>query len=293
MLRGTMVAVITPMKSNRIDERALRRLVRFHEDRSTDVIVPCGTTGESATLSYEEHENVIEIVVDEADDLTVMPGTGSNSTHEAKRLTQHALEVGADYGLAITPYYNKPPQRGMINHFRTLASDVNLDLVLYNVPSRTGINLEPETVAELSEVNGIVGIKEASGDISKIAEICRLTPDDFSVLSGDDSMTLPLLSVGGHGVVSVLANLLPDKVSDVVKAWQKSSPVRAREKFQELIPLMNAMFWETNPMPVKAGAYFMGLCEKNIRSPLSWLDEEYHEPLKDLLRDQGVNLENE
>ena len=290
MLSGSMVALITPMKNNSVDEDTLRELVRRQEKAGTDVLVPCGTTGESATLTYEEHENVIEIVVDEAEEWDVMPGTGSNSTHEAIRLTEHARSVGCENALVITPYYNKPPQHGMIEHFEEVANSVEIDIVLYNVPSRTGINLEAETVAHLAEHPYIVGVKEASGDMTQIAEICRTTPDNFAVLSGDDAMTLPLLSVGGAGVISVVANLVPAEMNELVTAWQKGQPARAREQHQKLLPLMQAMFWETNPIPVKAGAAMLDLCEPEIRSPMAELSEEYREPLADILTDLEMTV---
>jgi 4-hydroxy-tetrahydrodipicolinate synthase len=290
MLTGSMVALITPMRNDTVDEQALRELVDRQEEAGTDVIVPCGTTGESATLTYEEHENVIEIVVDQADECKVMPGTGSNSTHEAIRLTEHARDVGCNHVLVITPYYNKPPQHGMINHFERIADAVEVNMILYNVPGRTGINLEAETVATLSNHEYITGIKEASGNMTQISEICRTTPDDFSVISGDDAMTLPLLSVGGVGVISVIANLVPGEVKTMIDAWQSGGVDRARAQHQKLLPLMNAMFWETNPIPVKAGAAMLDLCEPEIRSPQSELSEEFREPLADILRDLGLTV---
>jgi 4-hydroxy-tetrahydrodipicolinate synthase len=291
MLTGSMVALITPMKNDTVDERALRRLVRRQEDAGTDVLVPCGTTGESATLTYEEHKDVIEIVVDEAEESEVMPGTGSNSTHEAIHLTEHARDVGCEHVLVITPYYNLPPQHGLIDHFKRIANSVEVNLILYNVPGRTGTNLEPETVATLADHPYIVGVKEASGDITQISEICRTTPDDFAVLSGDDAMTLPLLSVGGVGVISVVANLVPDNMKKLVTAWQKGKPVKAREQHQNLLPLMNAMFWESNPIPVKAAAAMIGLCEPDIRSPQAELSEKYRAPLADLLRELELTVD--
>ncbi|MFB6226914.1 MAG: 4-hydroxy-tetrahydrodipicolinate synthase [bacterium] len=290
MLEGSMVALITPLKNDSIDERALRRLVRRQEDNGTDVLVPCGTTGESATLTYEEHKNVIEIVVDEADECSVMPGTGSNSTHEAIELSEHANEVGCDTVLVISPYYNCPEQHGMINHYETLANSVEVNIVLYNVPGRTGVNIDAETVIELAEHPYIVGVKEASGDLEQISKICSETPEDFAVLSGDDAMTLPLMAVGGSGVISVLANLVPSKVNDLVTAWHKGEPSRARQHHQELLPLMEAMFWETNPIPVKAGAAMLDLCESEIRSPMTKLSQEYREPLADELENIGLTV---
>lgn len=290
MLSGSMVALITPLKNDSVDERALRRLVRRHEDRGTDVLVPCGTTGESATLTYDEHKNVIEIVVDEAQDCEVMPGTGSNSTHEAIHLTEHAQDVGCETVLVITPYYNCPEQHGMIDHYTTLANSVEVNIVLYNVPGRTGVNLDADTVVELADHPYIVGVKEASGDMNQISRICSETPEDFAVLSGDDSMTLPLLAVGGSGVISVLANIVPSEVNQLVTAWQKGQPVQAREQHQKLLPLMDAMFWETNPIPCKAAASMLDLCEPEIRSPMTWLSEKYHEPLAEELRNVGLTI---
>ncbi len=293
MLKGSMVALVTPLKNDRVDEKSLRRLVRFQEKHNTDVLVPCGTTGESATLDYQEHEHVVEIVADEAENAAVMAGSGSNSTHEAIRLTQHAEETGCEYALVITPYYNKPPQRGMYEHYRRIADAVDIDIVVYNVPSRTGINLEPETVIDLSEIPNIVGVKEASGVVGQAAEIARQTGEDFSVLSGDDSLTLPLLSVGGKGVVSVLANVLPEKISDLVKAWHKGNPVKARRIHQELLPLMDAMFWETNPIPVKAAVSMRGLCRNELRLPMTELSTEKLSALRDLLAEKGVDLDEQ
>lgn len=288
---GSMVALITPFKNGKVDEKSLRRLVRFQEENQTDVLVPCGTTGESATLSHEEHERVIEIVVDEADEAKILAGTGSNSTHETVRLTRHAQEVGCDGGLIITPYYNKPPQRGMAEHFRLVANSVDMDLVFYNVPSRTGINLEASTVVDLSSVPNIVGVKEASGDINQVSEICIETPDDFVVLSGDDSLTLPILSVGGTGVVSVVANIIPKRVHELVWSWKKANQARSREIHQEIFPLMQQMFLETNPIPVKFAASRMRLCEAEIRSPLSQLSNEYQDLLLRTMKSLELSID--
>lgn len=285
---GSMVALITPFDDGEVDESTLRQLVRRQEEGGTDVLVPCGTTGESATLSYEEHEQVIEVVVDEADEADVLAGTGSNSTHEAKRLTRHADEVGCDGALVITPYYNKPPQRGMESHFRAVADEVDLPLVLYNVPSRTGINLDPDTVARLATHPSIVGIKEASGGVDQGASIERMTPDDFNVVSGDDGLTLPLISLGAEGVVSVAANLVPSRISRMVRLARQGDFDQARELHQQLMPLFEALFFETNPIPAKEAAGMMGLCEPEVRSPLARLSEGPRDGLKSVLEDLGV-----
>lgn len=291
MIDGSMVALITPLKNDRIDEKALRGLVNYEEENGIDVLVPCGTTGESATLSYEEHEQVIEIVADESSRSRVMAGTGSNSTHEAIKMSKHAQEVGCDALLVITPYYNKPPQRGMAAHFRQIADEVDIDIVLYNVPSRTGINLEAQTVARLAEHPNINGIKEASGDVGQVSEIITNTPDDFVVVSGDDSLTLPILSVGGSGVVSVIANIVPDRVSELVHSYQQGNHRRTREIHQEIFPLMQAMFWETNPIPVKAAASKLGLCRNELRSPMTELDTSLEKRLVDLMGTVGIDID--
>ncbi len=290
MFEGAMVALITPLKDNEVDEQALRRLVRFQEDNGVDVLVPCGTTGESATLTHEEHEMVIEIVVDESKEAKVLAGTGSNSTHETLRLTEHAASVGCDAALVITPYYNKPPQRGMYEHFKQVAETVDIDIVPYNVPSRTGINLEADTVARLARIPNIIAVKEASGDMGQVSEIITRTPDDFSVLSGDDALTLPLLSVGGQGVVSVVSNIAPVQVSGLVHAWMDGDCQKARDIHQQIFPLMRAMFVETNPIPVKAAASMKGLCENELRPPMVIIDEELQEHLRKIMLSCGVSV---
>jgi 4-hydroxy-tetrahydrodipicolinate synthase len=291
MFEGAMVALITPLKDNEVDEQALRRLVRFQEDNGVDVLVPCGTTGESATLTHEEHEKVIEIVVDESKKAKVLAGTGSNSTHETLRLTKHAARVGCDAALVITPYYNKPPQRGMYEHFKQVAETVDIDIVLYNVPARTGINLEADTVARLARIPNIIAVKEASGDMGQVSEIITRTPDDFSVLSGDDALTLPLLAVGGQGVVSVVSNIAPAEVSGLVHAWMDGDCEKARDIHQQIFPLMRAMFIETNPIPVKAAASMKGLCENELRPPMVSMDEELQERLRKVMLSSGVSVD--
>ncbi|MGM0381497.1 MAG: 4-hydroxy-tetrahydrodipicolinate synthase [bacterium] len=290
MFNGSMVALITPLKDDEIDEEGLRRLVNYEEENGIDVLVPCGTTGESATLTHEEHNQVIEIVADEASRARVMAGTGSNSTHEAIGMSRHAEEVGCDALLVITPYYNKPPQRGMQEHYLQVADEVNTDIILYNVPSRTGINLEAATVVSLAEHPNIIGVKEASGDLGQVSEIITNTPDDFAVLSGDDSLTLPIMSVGGAGVVSVIANIVPGRVSELVHSFQQGDYRRAREIHQEIFPLMQAMFWETNPVPVKAAASKIGLCRNELRSPMPELAPDLESDLGSLLSSLEIDI---
>ena len=288
-LEGVFPALITPFtKDGELDEERLRSLVEFVAENGVAGVVPCGTTGESATLSYEEHERVIDIVVD-CSKVPVVAGTGSNSTREAIELTKYAEDAGADAALLITPYYNKPNRRGLIEHFKAVADATELPLVLYNVPSRTGLNMTPDVVAELADVPNIVGIKEASGNISQVAKIIRATRDkDFVVLSGDDALTLPIMALGGKGVISVAANIVPREMSELVAAMLKGDYERARELHFRLMPLFEAMFLETNPIPVKKAAELLGLANGTLRLPLAELSEENEEKLRAVLRDLGL-----
>ncbi len=287
MFSGSMVALVTPFKEGKVDERKLRELVDFHIKNGTDVLVPCGTTGESATLSFEEHEKVVEVVIDEAKGkIPVIAGTGSNNTEEALRLTRRAKEARADGALVITPYYNKPTQRGMYLHFEKIAKEVDIPIVLYNVPGRTGVNLLPETVAKLSRIKNIVGIKEASGDLQQASDIVRLCGDGFDLISGDDFLTLPLLALGGKGVISVVANLVPAETKALVAEFNKGNLEKAREIHYKILPLCKAMFIETNPIPVKTAMALQGLLDTpELRLPLSPMSEENVEKLKKVLMD--------
>ncbi|MDP6685390.1 MAG: 4-hydroxy-tetrahydrodipicolinate synthase, partial [Candidatus Omnitrophota bacterium] len=222
MFQGSMVAIITPFKNNRVDEKKLIELVEFHIKNGTSAIVPCGTTGESATLSYEEHEHVIEVVIKAANKkVSVIAGTGSNNTAEAIMLTAHAKDAGADASLQITPYYNKPTQEGIYQHFKKIAEETNIPLIVYNIASRTGINITPQTMERLSKVKNIIGVKEASGNLEQMSMTYNLCGDKFDLLSGDDALTLPLLAIGGRGVISVVANIVPKDVADMVSKFQK------------------------------------------------------------------------
>lgn len=288
---GSAVALVTPFKNGKVDEAALRRLIERQIENGTDVISPCGTTGESATLSHEEHIRVIEITVDQTKKKArVLAGAGSNATHEAIRLHQGAYKAGADGALHITPYYNRPPQEGLFQHFRAIAESNPLPVVLYNVPARTGVNLLPETVARLSEVKPIVGIKEAAGSLEQVSKIISLCRKDFVVLSGEDALTLEILKRGGKGSVSVTANVAPKECALQWKAFQAGKMPEAEKLHQKLLPLHDAMFYETNPIPVKAALALMGLIEEEYRLPLVKMSQGNRSRLKEVMTKYGLKL---
>lgn len=285
MFKGSMVALVTPFKHGEIDTDALCRLVDFHIENATDVICPCGTTGESATLSFEEHGRVIETVVKAvAGRVPVLAGTGSNNTAEAVMLTRHAQQAGASGCLLITPYYNKPTQEGLFIHYEKIAAEVDIPLILYNVPGRTGVNMEAETVARLSKIKNIVGIKEASGSLAQVSDIVRLCGDDFSVISGDDINTLPLLAVGGKGVISVSANIAPRRVSEMIRDVESGNYPGAKEKHLDMLVLHKAMFLQTNPIPVKTALGMMGLITPELRLPLCNMPDDLADKLRNILQ---------
>ena len=285
MFEGAFVAIVTPFKDGRVDETALRGLIEYQIAAGVSGIVPCGTTGESATLSHEEHDQVIAIAVEACKGkVPVLAGTGSNSTREAVELTQHAQKAGADGSLQITPYYNKPSQEGLYGHFKSIAAETDLPVILYNVPGRTSINMLPGTVARLSAIKNVVGIKEASGSLQAISEIIDLCGDEFSVLSGDDALLWPILAVGGKGVISVTANILPGKVADLCKAAAMGDIDRARALHYELRDINDILFIDTNPVPVKSAAHFMGRIEDEVRPPLAPLSDSHRGSLKAVLR---------
>ena len=290
MFKGSIVALVTPFKKNKIDEKTLKDLVEFHIKNNTSGIVPVGTTGESATLDYEEHDKVIELVVKYANKrIPVIAGTGSNSTAEAIMLTKHAKKVGADASLQVSPYYNKPTQKGLYEHFRTIAESVDIPIILYNIASRTAVNIEPETISKLAkDCKNIIGIKEASGSLEQMARIKLLCPKDFILLSGDDALTLPVLSIGGVGVISVVANIIPKDVARLLEEFEKGNLNKAQEIFYKMFPLIKAMFLETNPIPVKTAMSLLGLCSSEMRLPLTSMSEENLEKLKRALKDYGL-----
>jgi 4-hydroxy-tetrahydrodipicolinate synthase len=278
MIEGVLPALITPFtKDNRVDKDGIRQNIEFLVDGGVSGVVPCGTTGEA--------EKVIEYAV-EFSSVPVVAGTGSNNTTEALELTKFAQDAGADAVLLITPYYNKPNDSGMFKHFMTIAESVDIPIIIYNVPSRTGINLKPELTAKLAKVNNIVGIKEASGSLDQVTRIIELTKgEDFAVLSGDDGLTLPILSIGGTGVISVVANVAPKLVVSMVEAFRNGDGEKARELHLTLAPLIRAMFLETNPIPVKKAVELIGLPAGNLRLPLAPISTENEKKLKAALND--------
>jgi len=289
MFTGIYVAIPTPFKDGKVDEESLRKHIDFLIEKGVDGIVPCGTTGESATLSFEEHERVISIAIEEAKGrVKVIAGTGSNNTLEAIELTEFARRAGADGALLITPYYNKPNQEGLYLHFRRIAESVDIPIVLYNVPGRTGVNMLPETVARLSEIENVVAIKEATGNPNVTSEIVNLTGGRITVLSGDDLTFLPLLSVGAKGVISVVANIIPERMKELFKAYTSKDVERAERLHREIFPLSKAMFIDTNPIPVKTALSMMGRMEKEFRLPLCPTTPENEERIRKALRDGGL-----
>lgn len=289
MFEGAIVAIVTPFKNGQIDEEALRNLIEFQIQNGTDAIVPCGTTGESSTLSHEEHNRVVEITIDAVRKrVPVIAGTGSNSTDEAYHLTKHAYDMGADGAMMVCPYYNRPTQEGLYEHFRVIAESVPIPIVVYNIPGRTGVNLMPETVARLSKISNIVGIKEASGSLKQMQDVISLCPSDFNVVSGDDFFTLPLLLLGGKGVISVVSNVAPADMSSMIDAFQKGDIAEARRLHYKMTPLVDALFLETNPVPVKAALSMMGKINYEVRLPMCKMSEANYEKLKNVMKNYGL-----
>ncbi|RMF87790.1 MAG: 4-hydroxy-tetrahydrodipicolinate synthase [Nitrospirae bacterium] len=289
-IRGSMVALITPFTdAGGVDEEALRRLVEFHVEQGSHALVPCGTTGESATLTHEEHREVIRIVVEQAAGrIPVIGGTGSNSTAESIELTRYAKEVGCDAALLISPYYNKPSQDGVYLHYKRIAEETAFPLIVYNVPGRTALNILPETVARLARVPGIVGIKEATANLQQIAEVIDATPEGFALISGDDATTFPTLCLGGVGTISVVANVAPRDMAALCDAWFAGEVEEARRLHYRTLPLSKVLFIETNPVPVKEACHLLGFCRPHLRLPLTRLAEANRERLRAALADYGL-----
>lgn len=287
---GGNTALITPFdEDENFDEEGFRENIKFQIEDGIDGIVPVGTTGECATLSHEEHKKVVEVAVDAASGkVPVMAGTGSNSTREALMLTKHAAEVGADGVLLVAPYYNKPTQRGIYEHYMKLAEEVNIPQVIYNIPSRAGRNIEAETIIRLSEHENIVAVKEASGDLNQVAEIIEKTEDDFEVLSGDDRLTLPILSLGGVGAVSVASNVMPGNISELIHSYLDGNPQKSRDLHYRYLPLFRSLFMETNPGPVKAAIDMLGRPAGKPRPPLVEANEDTKSKLREVLNDLGL-----
>ena len=292
MFRGAIVAIVTPFKNGKVDEAALRKLVEFQIKNGTDGIVPCGTTGESSTLSHEEHDRVIEVVIDAAKKrVPVIAGTGSNSTAEAIRLTRHAYKAGADGALMVCPYYNRPTQEGLYQHYKAIAEAVPIPIIVYNIPGRTGVNINPDTLARLAKIKNIVGVKEASGSIKQMSDVIHLCGPKFDVLSGDDLFTLPLMAMGGHGVISVISNVAPADMAAMVDAFVAGDLKKARTLHYKMTPLIDALFVETNPTPVKAALAMMKKISYEVRLPLYKLSDANYEKLKKIVVSYGLMKE--
>src|SRR5438477_1470385 len=288
--RGTGTALVTPFKSGgSVDEKALRALVDFQIAEGIDMILPCGTTGEGATLSWQETDRVTQIVIEQARRrVPVIVGAGSNSTAEAIEGTKHAAQLGADGVLSVGPYYNKPTQQGFYEHFKAIAEAENIPIVVYNVPGRTASNIEAKTMLRLAEIANIVAVKEASGNLGQIMDILRDRPSNFRVLSGDDALTLSVIVMGGDGIVSVVSNEAPRMMSDMVNAAMDGNFARARELHYKLLPLMNMNFIESNPIPVKAAMAMMGLIEENYRLPMVRMSPANREKLAKVVEEVGL-----
>ena len=285
MFKGSLTALITPFKNGRIDEKALSANVEFQIKNKTSGLLPCGTTGESPTLSHEEHKRVIEVVVKAAKGrIPVLGGTGSNSTEEAVELTKFAKKAGCAAALIVAPYYNKPTQKGLYLHFRKIADSVDIPIMLYNIPGRTGITIEAATMAKLhSDCKNIMGVKEATGSLDFASQVMTACGRDFCMMSGDDSLTLPIMSVGGTGVISVIANLVPRQVADMTEAYAKGEHKKALEMHYDLFPLMKGAFIETNPIPIKTAMMMAGMDTGEMRLPMCALEESNIKKLKDIV----------
>jgi len=288
MFKGSFVAIITPFKNGKVDYETLGNLIEFHIKNGTHGIVPCGTTGESPTLTFDEHKEIITFTVEKVNGrIPVIAGTGSNNTAEALFLTRHAKDVGADGALIITPYYNKPTQEGLYQHFSFLAREVDIPILIYNVPGRTGVSISPETVIRLAEIENIVGIKDATGTTENVSYICSKT--DLDVLSGDDPQTLPMMAVGAKGVISVAANIIPRQVSEMVEYALKGDMINAQKIHLKYFHLFKALFYETNPIPVKAAMELLGQIEKaEYRLPLCRMNPNNLLRLKQVMQQVGL-----
>lgn len=288
--KGAYVAIVTPFVNGKLDEQGLKDLIELQIAGGTNGIVPCGTTGESATLSHEEHHRVVELTVQTVNGrVPVLAGTGSNSTEETIELTRHAKAAGANGSLMITPYYNRPSPEGLYQHFKAAAEAVDIPIILYNVPSRTGVNMDPETVARCAAIDNVVGIKEATANLCQISDIIRLCPKGFSVLSGDDFTALPTIAIGGSGLISVTSNVAPKDMSDVINLALAGNYDAARQSHYKLLPLMHAMFYECNPVPAKTSLELMGkITSGEPRLPLAKMTEANLAKLKKTLSDYGL-----
>lgn len=290
MFRGSIVAIVTPFKNGQVDTLKFKELIEFQIKNGIQGIVPCGTTGESPTLTHEEHNLVVETCVATVRKrVPVIAGTGSNATAEAVALTQHAEKAGADGALVVTPYYNKPTQKGLYLHFKAVADSVKIPIILYNIEGRTARNIETDTVARLArDCKNIIGVKEASGNFQQIKDVHRACGEKFLIFSGDDALTLPVLEIGGVGVISVVANIIPKDVVALVTAFNIGNKVKASEINDKMIPLIKAIFIETNPIPVKKAMELLGMCSSEMRLPLCDMESANVEKLKVALHNYGL-----
>jgi 4-hydroxy-tetrahydrodipicolinate synthase len=289
MFKGAFTAIVTPFKNGRLDEEAYRELIEFQVKGGIHGIVPCGTTGESPTLSHAEHKRVVEVCIEQVKKrVPVIAGSGSNNTAEAVDLTLHAQNAGADAALMITPYYNKPTQEGLYQHYKTVASQTKIPIVVYNVPGRTSLNLLPETMGRLADLHNIVGLKDATGDLKQGSKTLELCGDKITVLSGDDFTTFPLLCVGGMGVISVVSNVVPGDMAEMCSAFFAGNLDRARELHYKMWPLTEAMFYETNPVPVKTALKMMGKITGEVRQPLCPLSTANEDKLRRVMQKYGL-----
>jgi len=291
MFAGSYVAIVTPFKNGRIDEQAFAHLIEMHAKAGTDGIVPCGTTGESATLTFEEHENLVALTVKLVNKrMKVIAGTGANNTAEAVQLSKAAQRDGADGCLIVTPYYNKPTQNGLFEYYKTISEAISIPIMIYNVPGRTGVNITPSTMARIADLPNVKAVKEASGDLIQLTEMALACPKNLALLSGDDMLLLSSLAIGASGVVSVIANILPTETKELISAFNARDTQRALTIHQKMFPLMKAMFMETNPIPVKAALYLLGLIGPEIRSPLTVMERDHLLLLKKHLQDFGLEV---
>ena len=289
MFSGSMVALVTPFKDGKVDWESLEGLVEFHITNGTHGIVPCGTTGESATLTHQEHDAVIVAVIKAVKKrVPVIAGTGSNSTEEAIRLTREAEKAGADGALLISPYYNRPTQEGIYQHYKKVAESVGIPLIVYNIPGRTGSKIEPETLARLSDIKNVAGVKEATGSVDQAIDVLRLCGDQLAVYSGEDSLTFSLMALGGKGVISTVANIVPKEMSELAQACLKGDWEKGRSLQLKLVPLIRAVFIETNPIPVKTALSLIGKCRADLRLPMTPMAEPNLKKLRQTLADFGL-----
>lgn len=292
LFEGCGVALVTPFKNNEVDYQKLKEIINWHIDNKTDAIVICGTTGESATMTDKERKSVIKFTVETVNNrIPVIAGSGSNNTAYSVELSKYCEEVGVDGLLVVTPYYNKATELGLIKHYECIANSVNLPIILYNVPGRTGVNISPKTVKKLSTIKNIIAIKEASGDISQVAEIARLCKDDIDIYSGNDDMVVPILSLGGKGVISVVANILPRDTHNMVETYLNGDLLNSRKLQLDMNGLINSLFIEVNPIPVKTAMNLMGMNVGELRLPLTNMTDDNLKILIEEMNMYGIKTE--